>query len=625
MANEFENLDPNIVDILRSIGLLPPEEPVDIVNGPISRPLSEIDYTGMQPYGWAGRRENPFGDMVNRALQYTSKSLKQSMSRPPEPQTSAIFPTEEGLAEPTQPGTAVLQPRKQVGTPQYTSPSGRGIMPPSVPTETPETPTPPATEPPATTPASAAAIPDFSKLIQPWKPKTDFEKESIDMFDKIVPKWEDLPKAKSIEPDTPMGVLTRFVRDVGLGFLGKDIFALKEKEIEKEEGRATQERNYTIQRASQLANFKLSALSKRTEREEADRESTAKWLEYVGNANLEYRKNPSYQAAVASIRGIPVEQAAPLLQSMVNPETGLLEGMYEPPESRLIKQQEALNTWNIKKLTDAGFSKDRAAFSLATGNMDMGAFLMNKYQNAVTNKDKAGMKQAQADIKAYREMSTFDPIEEKATFFLKNSDKIKKSGFFADDASFNFMKTWATSYLLLGKDAAKELKMPTAKDVKINEQVARLAISTLGNSAKEKAFIDKFGISPQTAFQVHYGLKEGQPSPDMPEPFNTITRMFPNTVKNPEKFMGADPLGDSIKTAARDQIVLRYKPLFAEIIGEGINQTPQARAIRKVMRKKSLTDDEIYKIATAANQGDQNALNSIRIQIYATRGLKLKP
>lgn len=530
-------------------------------------------------------------------------------------------PTPTSKTTPKKVTPKITSTGEQVGTPQYSAPP--------ITTSSPTLPETPAVSgaitPAETVPTSAAQMPDFSKLVQPWKPKTDYEKELMDIFDKAVPQWKDLPQGKSVDPTTPTGVLSRFARDVGLSLLHKDIFALKEGEIAKEEAKAAQERNYVIQRSSQLANFKLSALDQKMKKEETDRESSAKWLEYVGNANPEYRKNSSYQAAVASIRGIPSDQAAPLLQSMTDPTTGKLEGMYERPEERMVKQQEALNNWSIDKLVKAGFTKDRAAFSLATGSMDMGAFLMNRYQNAVTAGDKVTAIQARKDISEYQKIMTFDPMEEKATSFLKNSDIIKKSGLFSDNESFNFMKNWATTYMLLGKDAAKELKMPT-ENVKLNENVAKLAVSALGNPAGEKAFFDKFGMTAQSAFQIHYGIKEGQPpSLDMPEPFYTATKMFPTAAKSPEKFMGMDAIGESVKTAAKDQIVLRYKPLFMEIGGEGISQTPQTQSIRKVMQKKPLTDDEIYRIATVANQGNQTALGEVVRQIYTARGIKLNP
>jgi hypothetical protein len=513
---------------------------------------------------------------------------------------------------------------EQIGTPQWQSSPGQGVAPEDVPPETPEAPT-PAETPVATAPASAAEMPDFNKLVQPWKPKTDYEKSIMDIFNSTIPKWEDLPKAKSIEPGTPAEAFTRFVRDVGLSLLHKDIFAMKKAEGVEAEAKASQERNYIIQRAAQLANFKLSALSEKSRREEADRESSAKWLEYIGNSNPEYRKNPSYQAAVASIRGIPADQAASLLQSMVDPKTGKLEGMYEDPGERLVKQQETLNNWSIKKLTDAGFTKERAAFSLATGNMDMGAYLMNRYQNAMTSKDAKTAGQAKQDMQEYQKMMTFDPEEAKAKIFLDNFPLAKKA--FADNTSANQMRDWATTYLFLGKDAAKKLKVPIDKEVKLNEQVAQLAVSSLGNPEKAKAFTEKFGMSPQMAFQIHYGIKEGAaPSTDMPEPYYTGTKMFPNTAKDPGKYMGPDPLGESIKSAARDQIVNKYRPWLNQIMQAEIITDPKERATAiKNMQKKPLTDDEIYRFATAANQKNQSLLQEVIHQIYAERGITFKP
>jgi hypothetical protein len=300
--------------------------------------------------------------------------------------------------------------------------------------------------------------------------------------------------------------------------------------------------------------------------------------------------------------------------------------MYERPEERAIKQQEAMNNWNVKRLVELGLSPEGA--KRAAAGIDMGPILMDKLQVAMQSKNPDVITKAKQDLQTYQKMMTFDPMEEKAISFLENKNLMKKSGLFADDASYKAAVDWATKYMFLGKDAAKDLKMPAPEHITFNEGVARFAGSALGNPAREKAFFDKYGMTAQTAFQIHYsGLKEGAPLPaDMPEPARTIAGWYKDATKNPEKFMGMDDIGTNNKKAATIQIANKYQPWLDQIRRGDIIADPKDKAVLiKNMQKKPLTDDELYRFATAVQSQNQLATQEIVRQICADRGVTFKP
>lgn len=101
--------------------------------------------------------------------------------------------------------------------------------------------------------------------VKPWKPSTNLEKELMNIFDSTIPKWEDLPKTYEMDTSTTLGAATQVARDAALKVLGKDPIGMREEELQAK-------RNYMVQRASQMANIKLSGLNYRMQQEEAARD-----------------------------------------------------------------------------------------------------------------------------------------------------------------------------------------------------------------------------------------------------------------------------------------------------------------------------------------------------------------
>ena len=640
MANEFENLDPSVAAILQSLlgmvagangPLAVVEEPESQGSGGLISPLGSLKSADKTIRDWivnklfpqiSIERKSTPGLLSGGSPIKFSWEKEQNVSAPPSlPRSGYDIPEmirqrlTEVTAAPSAPAQratpAIPKPGEQIGTPQYTADgtvSHKGLI-----SEWPVKklediiPSPAGTEA-LVTPSTAATIPDFTKLIQPGKPKIDYEKELMDIFDKAVPKWEDLPKARSIEPKTPIDALTRFVRDVGLGFLGKDIFALKEGEIAKEEGKAVQERNYVIQRSSQLANFKLSALSKKMEQEEADRTSAAQWLEYLGNANKEYRKSPSYQAAVAALKNIPVEMAAPLLQSMVNPETGLLEGMYKSPIEELEEQQKAMFKINKQNLIAAGITEGRAAYIAAGGSKEMIDFYAQQYQNAIETKNEKKAQEIEATIKRYQSFAQRDVAQEKALDLIRKDPKLTSfDKIFSNRETAQYYKDSTYAQAMFG-EKAKTPPHVAGKEVKVDEKIKEEAKAALGNPVAEKAFSDKY---KHTAIGVLF--KDEATTMNLPEPYATGAKLAPpNTAKDGDKLKMWIDMSPEVQRSIKTIIVNKYKPVF-DIVNQKLIEA----------KKPLLSDAELYRIATAANSGNNDLVWQTIAEILTERKVPL--
>lgn len=456
---------------------------------------------------------------------------------------------------------------------------------------------------PTETPTKPTEEVDFTKMVSPWQSRIDYEKEIEEIFRQAYPDYKDLPQSKYKHPETPMEYLTEFMRLTGWALNKKDPYAIVKSEEAEAEAKAKEEREYVIKKSTQLATMRLNVLSNKMKKEEEARADQAAWLEYIGNAQPELRKQPSYQAAVASIRGIPPEDAGRVLNDLVDKNTGLLEGMYVSEIDKAIQKQEALNNYQFKKLKEMGYSDQRASFAIATGSFDMEQFLMHQYQTAQTPQAKEEARKAILEMQSVKDISQI-----KALNFIRNRDTYRK--LFADDASFKYYNDWATATALLGKDAPKP---PVPKEVTIKEEIAREMWSALGNPKKELEFSTRHGVSAKEVFNLYMRPKDAKEAdkplvapPGMPEPLATIFEMTGVKADKLMNITGDDPYGTSLKQAARDLYTRKY----AEVI---------KRMNAKLPKDEPLTVEEIDRIATAARVSVDQVI-AVEHSIYAARG-----
>lgn len=462
-------------------------------------------------------------------------------------------------------------------------------------------------EAPAAAPKAPAEEVDFEKMVSPWQSKINYEQELMDIFNESWPEYSELPQSAYKHPETPKEYLTEFIRLTGWALNGKDPYTLVKGEEAQAEAKAKEERDYVIKRGAQLANMRLSALAGKVKQEETARADQAGWLEWVGTAQPEVKKQPWYQAAVASIRGIPPEQAARVLNDLVDKNTGKLEGMYVSEIDRAINKQEALNNYQFQTLKKMGYSDQRAAFAVATGSHDMEAFLMHQFQTAKTPQEKAG---AQKAIQEYR--SVKDTSQIKALNFILNKEKYRP--LFSSEESFNLYNDWAHATYLLGENAPKPA---VPREVIVKEKIAKEMWAALGNPAKEKKFAeDHGGITAKQVFDLYMRPKDAKDKekavapPGMPEPLASIYEMTGIKADKLVNITGDDPFGQALKQAARDMYTRKYAGLFAKVNSLLPSNAP-------------LTVEEMDKLATAARISVEQTI-AAEHEIYAARGVPKK-
>ncbi len=483
-------------------------------------------------------------------------------------------------------------PGEIVGTPQYMAPTETPVVPP--PTETPVTPT-------------APEIPDFSKLIKPWKSGVNYEEELMKIFKESMPLPDELPKSKFKEPSTIREFFSDFAKYAGIAMAGKDPWEYKKGESKEAQNLAAKDRAYVLQRSAQLANLRIAGLTEKMKREDTDRANKDAYLRNIQAQYPKVAKEPWFQAAMASVAGIPPEEAEAFLKKHVDPKTGLLESFYRSPIEKAIDQEKAMGDFKVKQVMEAtGYPIDKAKYVVFAGKDDPGAYLMMKYQRAMQSKDPVAVKQVTSEIQQWKALNAFDPERDQAIALLTDlkDPKVEKNAkaMFNDEQSYKNFKQYNLGVAL----GAKGWKPPTPTDMHFNEEVTMMANNAIGNPTREKAFLARYGIDPRQAVATYMKWAKENPTVDVPEPYASIRTLFPEYKGK----MGEVMFDPTMTSAINSHLAAKYAPIWTEI-----NRT--------LPSKTQLTPQEVYEVATLLNKNDkENLLARIR-QLYSDRKMKL--
>ena len=587
------------------------------------------------------KRTMDAADKIAQKLQNLPQTLGLvSPPTPPPPPPVLEVPAQQRIqqwGEPTMPTEGEEKPTAptgQVGKPQYSAPVPPPTEPIPAPAPTPA-PVPQPAPPTVTAPPTAApqpqppAGPELGKLIKPWKSSVDFEKELMNIFNESIKEYGALPKSKFKEPTTVREFISDFAKYAAVAFSGKDPWEYKIGEYKRAEAEADKERNYAIQRASQLANMRISALTERARREDMERQKGSDYLVTIGNMYPQIRQQPAYQAALASYAGVPIEEAKALLEQHVDPKTGLLKGFYKDPTELEIEKLEKIQEFKKRQLKEIGFSDEQAAYTAATGTYDPEKFAMMQLQKAYNDlgvamktqdpaKIEAARNNATTRLEQYKEiqkLSHFDMNQQRALDFMdrfsKNPVGVRQSlkAVMQDDHAVNAVIQYNTA-LAIG---ASGVKIPEPKEAKPKDDFAAMAMRLVqeGNPEKIKAFTDKWEMSPHQVVQLYMGwIKESGLPGTLVEPLHTFTKLFKTA--DPKKFIDLMTMPEMTQMIVNN-IRMTYWTTLADIEKKIANT------------KQPLTNAEIYQLATFWNEGDHaRAKEYLLTQVYGSRGLKTK-
>jgi hypothetical protein len=513
---------------------------------------------------WRQRRTAP-------APQATEAPTVPMYSAPPttEPQAPAYVPVEE------QPGTTLTTPEPTAA---------------------------PTAEP---TSAAPAPIPDFSAIFKTWgQTPIDVEKESQRIMEEEWPK--EMPKPQIKEPTTPKEWFTDLARNMALALSGKDPLAyrlMKEGEAKEE---AKREGELLLRRAGQIINIRLNALSTKMQQQEQERARRAQYLQWIQAQYPEITREPYFQTAVASLAGIPKEQAEEFIKQHIDPKTGLLQDFYKSPMERAAEEEKAKINAKINIVAETtGLSREDAAMVALTGQFSPETLYAMKLARAVASRDPKKIAEAQADLQRWRQL-TQTPTDQQVALEMVtkyNQDPTFRKNIHAifGDSTDRFMRD--TTAQALGIKGYKE---PEPKDINVDERVAREAYAALHDPSKSKAFRDRYGMTPDIV--VKYRLKgtEGIVTEGLGYPEKAARIVFKGH-KGPLGDLMQDPYS---KKAIDNYVITTFAPIWNDIN-------------KDLPKNKGLTIDEMYELATYIDQGNADLFWARRKKVYEDRGLKM--
>jgi len=608
-SGESQSVLMNFLKSLSPISIKQTPESTVIGPSPSAQALQEgIEKTLFAPVRASQYVKGSIEDFLSR-LSLTPEGISISKTGKTKPST-AVFNVDEGnepispapVSKATRQTPSIPESGQQVGGPQYST-IPKLETPEFVPI--PEEVTPPTVVPP---PAEIPTEEDIAAGITPWKPKTDFMESLKQIMDEVIPKWEDLPKPEYKKPGNMLEWLGEAGRLLALKrSAGKEPYDVIRTEEADIEAKATQKRNFIVQRAAQVANLKLLGLQQTIQKEEADRERQAKFLEVAAKSKPELMNSLPFIKAVASNLGVPSEEAAKIIRQGYDPTTGQLK-LYQTPEERMETQQKAL--WNIAEqgLVDTGMPRDRARFISRGGSKEYLDYMGTQLQSTMsqTPPDIARAKAITKNIQAYQAMTNVNTAQAKALALIERDPGLKSfDKIFTDKDTANFFKN-DTMRTALGL----ETKTPTPHapvEVKVAEKIKQEAKAAVGNPIKEKIFSDKYKHSP-----LEILFTDDATAANLPEPFSTSAKMAPPNVAKTYDTLKAWTDDPAVRSSIDTVILHKNKPVF-----DSVNTFLQSK------KQPFLTQDERYRIATASNSGNPELVWQTVAEILTQRKVPL--
>lgn len=527
----------------------------------------------------------------------------------PIPQLSVTWPSETRFLRPT----PILP---EVTSPVETPPKKEEIKPKEKETEPKEKPV------------------EFPRIM--FERPTDYEAELMKIFEETIPKWEELPKPREDKPpSTPSEFLYDFARNLALLYLKKDPFEYRRLLKAEEEAKTQQERQYILQRASNLLNLRIQALNEKMRREEENRRAGIEWLTALANSNPDIMNNKNFQLAVASYAGVPPSEVESFLKQFEDPETGQLKNFYKDPQLRQIELQKKMTDLHVDMLKEMGFSDDEAKIMVLSKESDPAKIALTLYfkYNRLGQTDKA--KEQLEKYNWIRQQNLESPEMERAANFINKyaSDKEFRNTvnkIFGEHTDQFIKHQMATA---LGAKGFKPEHAPKASEEisrkrleLLNEAIKAVEDERSGKKGAIQSFIDKWKIDPINVIHaIGLNIKSGSLDENVVNELPSdikyalkIEEAFKKKTGKADTFLTLSDSSSPARSAARSLLRKKYNEQISEI-----EKTIKSKAPKK-FRDMVLTDDEVVELADALESNDTDKIINTYITIFNRRGLKLK-